>query len=295
MNDIPEEKSKFKSIHLNLDDNITFSVKYKKCNNSKCIIWLPGRNDYFYHYHISQHFDDYDIYSILYRNCHELKEDVTDYIYDIKQSHNEIDMVYDYFNLNLYDEVILYGHSTGGLIAILYQDTTKNKINKMVLNAPWLHYKFNDYDHYIFNYLLYYIIPYMPEYDLTNNKSFRENKYVLMLSNKFNFDCIYKKKYNTPIISSWFRNIIKYHSDISNDKIKLKYETLILLSDHTSKYKGANTGDEVLDIDKHKEQILKLGHNIKLHLIKDASHDVFVSYKDSAIDESVNKLKDFLY
>ena len=295
MNNIPEEYSKFNSVHLNLDDVTIFNVKYKNINNSKCIIWLSGRNDYFYHYHISQQFNDYDIYSPSYRNCHELKDDVSDYIYDIQQITEEIDILYSHFNLDKYDEIILYGHSTGGLIAILYQQNTKNKITKIVLNAPWIDYKFKYYDHYIFHYLLYYIIPYIPEYDLTNKKSFKENKYMTMLSKKFNIDNLYKKKYNTPIISSWFRNIIKYHNDISCNKIKLKYKTLILLSDHTAKFKGAEIGDEVLDIDQHKKQILNLGDNIELCLIKDASHDVFVSYLDSAIDESVDRLKEFLY
>ena len=295
MNNIPEEYSKFKSVHLNLDKDTIFNVKYKNMNNNKCIIWLPGRKDYFYHYHISQYLNDYDIYSPFYRNCHELKDDISDYIYDINQISDEIDVLYSHFNLNSYNEVILYGHSTGGLIAILYQQNTANKITKIVLNGPWLYYKFTPYEYYVFNYLLYYIIPYIPEYDLTNNKSFKNNKYVLMLSKKFSINELYKKNYLTPIISSWFRNIIKYHNDISCNKIKIKYETLILLSDHTAKFKGAEIGDEILDIKNHIDQIHKLGNNIKLHLIKDASHDVFVSFLDSAVEESFTKLKEFLY
>ena len=49
MNDIPLEKSKFKEEFLKLNNDV-FKVKYKKGGNRKCIIWLPGRNDYFYHY-----------------------------------------------------------------------------------------------------------------------------------------------------------------------------------------------------------------------------------------------------
>tara|TARA_B100000902_G_scaffold390731_1_gene440178 strand:+ start:1246 stop:2133 length:888 start_codon:yes stop_codon:yes gene_type:complete len=294
MNDIPEEQSKFKSVILNLDENTQFNVKYKNYNNSKCILWLPGRNDYFYHYHISSKLYNYDIYSPFYRNCHELKDDVSDYIYDISLIKKEIDIMYEYFNLNNYDEVILYGHSTGGLIAILYQEYTENKINKIILNAPWLHYKFKFIDHYLFNYFFYYVIPYLPEYDLTTNRSFKDNKYMLMLSSKFNINKLYKKNYNTPVISSWFRNIIKYQSDISNNKIKLKYDTLILISDHTAKFKGAETGDEILDIEQHLKQISKLGDKVKLNLIKDATHDVLSSNYNSAIDESFNLIHDFL-
>ena len=105
---------------------------------------------------------------------------------------------------------------------------------------------------------------------------------------------LYKKNYNTPIISSWFRNIIKYHNEISYNKIKLKYETLILLSDHSTNHRGAEKGDEVIDIEHHKKQISKLGDNVKLYLIKNATHDVLTSKLDSAIKESLDKIKEFL-
>ena len=49
MNDIPNEESRFESTYLNINETV-FKVKFKKGENKKdCIIWLPGRNDYFYH------------------------------------------------------------------------------------------------------------------------------------------------------------------------------------------------------------------------------------------------------
>lgn len=292
MNDIPDEINKFKHINLKLDDNISFNIKYKMFKTKKCIIWLPGRNDYFYHYHISNKLNEYDIFALNYRNCHPLKCDLSDYIDDIKKLFKEIDKLYDYFDINSYNEVILYGHSTGGLIVTLYQFETKNKINKIILNAPWFHYKFNNLDYYFFHYFYYFIIPYIPEYDLIN-RSFQDNKYMISLSEKFKIDKLYKKNYITPVISTWFRNIIKYQNDIYNKKIWFKYPTLALISDHTAEHKGAKKGDEILDITEHVKQLEKLGNN-KLVLVKDATHDVLSSHYDYAIEESLNEIKNFL-
>lgn len=292
MNNIPLEKSKFNEEFLKLNNDV-FKVKYKKGGNRKCIIWLPGRNDYFYHYHISEKLEDYDIYVLIYRNCHELKSDISDYFFDIKDVMEEIDELYNYFKINNYDNIVLYGHSTGGLIATIYQNDTENRVDKIVLNAPFYKYKLQGIEYYYFYYFLYYIIPLIPEFDLNKN-TFKENKYVAMISEKFNVDCLYKKNYNVPVVSSWFRNITKYQYLISCDKIKLNSPSLILYSDHSADYKGSNKGDEVLDVELNLKQANFLGDKVKIKIIKDACHDVFVSYYEEALNESIDNLMDFL-
>jgi len=292
MNDIPNEESKFESTYLNINETV-FKVKFKKGENKKdCIIWLPGRNDYFYHYHISEMLDKYDIYILIYRNCHEMKVDISDYFFDIKDVIDEINVLYAHFKINSYENVVLYGHSTGGLIATIYQNETVNKISKVVLNSPFYKYKLGFFDYYWFNYFMYYIIPIIPEFDLNKN-TFKDNLYVNMLSEKFNIDTLYKKKYNVPVVSSWFRNITKYHSHIKNNKVKLKYPTLMLYSDHSTNSKGSYKGDEVLDIKLNLDQVEHLGE-CNLFLIKDACHDVLSSYYKYALDEAILRLTNFL-
>ena len=292
MNDIPNEESKFESTYLNINETV-FKVKFKKGENKKdCIIWLPGRNDYFYHYHISEMLDKYDIYILIYRNCHEMKVDISDYFFDIKDVIDEINVLYTHFKINSYENVVLYGHSTGGLIATIYQNETVNKISKVVLNSPFYKYKLGTFDYYWFNYFMYYIIPIIPEFDLNKN-TFKDNLYVNMLSEKFNIDTLYKKKYNVPVVSSWFRNITRYHSHITSNKVKLKYPTLMLYSDHSTNSKGSYKGDEVLDIKLNLDQVEHLG-KCNLYLIKDACHDVLSSYYKYALDEAILRLTNFL-
>ena len=49
-----KERGKFKREYIEFSTNKYIKVEYKNENNSKCIIWLPGRNDYFYHYHFTE-------------------------------------------------------------------------------------------------------------------------------------------------------------------------------------------------------------------------------------------------
>mgnify|MGYP000865313405 CR=1 FL=1 len=293
-----DEQLKFSEIILDINnfsplDAYKIKILYKNFNKKKCIIWFPGRNDYFYHYHITEILDDYDIYALFYSNNHEYKEDISDYFYDLKNIFDEIDVIYSHFDINnIYDEVILYGHSTGGLIITIYQIETKNKITKIILNSPFYAFKFNIYENIIFNKILYYIIPYIPEFDI-NQKSFNDNLYTLMLSKKYNIDNIYKKNYISPVISTWFRNIIKYQHKINNNKIKLKYDTLILYSDHYTKYPGDIKGDEVLDIESNSAAVSKLGDKAKLVFIKNAIHDV-LSSNENSLNNAINIIIEFL-
>ena len=73
INDIPGERLKFmKKIYYIGKDNIKIVINYNlNKSNKKALIWIPGRNDYFYHYHISEKIKDLDIYAIDLRNCGE--------------------------------------------------------------------------------------------------------------------------------------------------------------------------------------------------------------------------------
>ena len=117
----PIEKSKFKKEYIEFRKNEFIKVEYKKnLNNKKCIIWIPGRNDYFFHYHFTEKFSNYDIYSIMFKNNHARRNDIIHHVDDIKEHFIEIDTLYENYDINNYEEVILYGHSTGGLISVLY-------------------------------------------------------------------------------------------------------------------------------------------------------------------------------
>lgn len=294
INDIPEEENLFDYIYLSLEEDQEFKINYKILNNNKkCIVWLPGRNDYFYHYHISSLIPDYDIFVINYRNNHEKRKGIPHYFYDLGDIFEEIDLTYEYFKINKYDEVVLYGHSTGGLISIVYQQHTDNKITKLLLNSPFLKYKFNMCDYCYFNYFIYYLIPCLPEFNISS-KVYSNNEYTIMLSEKFNINYILKSNINLPVISTWFRNLIKYQNLIKSNNFKVKYPTLILYSDHHCKGEFNYVGDSVLDIKKNVEQIQFLGNLCSLKTIKNAVHDVLLSYYDEVRKESIDEFLNFL-
>ena len=74
-------------------------MEYKRINNKKCILWIPGRNDYFYHYHFTKFFSEYDIYTIMFKNNHARRINIIHHVDHLEEHFLEIDKIYDIYNI----------------------------------------------------------------------------------------------------------------------------------------------------------------------------------------------------
>jgi alpha-beta hydrolase superfamily lysophospholipase len=294
-----DERNKFirEYIQISIDEYI--KMEYKKENNNKCILWIPGRNDYFFHYHFSSHFNNYDIYAVMFKNNHARRKNILHHIDNIKEHFIEIDEIYNKYNLNEYDEVILYGHSTGGLLCILYNEQNKkNKISKLILNSPFLKFKRHWIENIFLNYIGWYLFDFIPNIDLsfTTNKP---NCYTLSLCNKYKINKKYKSYHDVPVISSWIMNNMKHHYRITLNEIKILVPTLILYCDKSINNNFKEKGDSILNIKENLKQVSKLFDSVTclssldtsenlLHLkiIKDGVHDLLCSDGDIENTES---------
>ena len=112
-----------------------------KIQNIKLILWISGYNDYFYHTHLNNFniFNDCDIlpitpldYNINSKYAYS-SENYLEYIHEIDKIINK--------NINIkYEKIILYAHSTGALIALLYMiyGYLSIIIDKLILNDPFI-------------------------------------------------------------------------------------------------------------------------------------------------------------
>ena len=281
----------YKKIYLKINDVEYVKVNYKKkLENTKCIIWLPGRNDYFFHYHFTNLYPDYDIFALSMRNNHNRRKDVYNHIDDLKEHFLEIDTVYEYFNINSYEEVILYGHSTGGLISILYNKfNKKNKISKMILNSPFLKFKRHWIENLFLNWIGWFIFDFVPNINISFD-IFKPNYYAINLSKRFKLNSMYKTFYNAPVISSWLINIMKHQYNISLGKIKVNVPTLILYCNNSTK-DVFNYGDSVLNIAENTKQVPKLFNKynlLKINFFENGIHDLLCS--DGEINDNYTTL-----
>lgn len=308
INNIPGERLKFikKTYYVgNKKTKIVINFKKNK-NNKKAIIWIPGYNDYFYHYHISEKLPNLDFYAINLRNCGYSKEKdcIPHYCSNLEEYFEELDFLFENLINNNYEEVILYGHSTGGLIAIIYYNYNKkkklNKINKLILNSPFLYLKLDCISNFILNYIIYYISDYIPSLNINNIKKI--NKYTRFIKKKMSIDFKNKSDYELPVMTDWISSVIFNQYKILKNEIKIEdIPVLFLTSDKTVNDLNDELGDSILDVNIMKNIGKKLSNknNIIFKEVREALHDVLVSLGDisnenTSLGLSFKFFKDFI-
>lgn len=105
------------------------------------VVYLHGWNDYFFHPHVGDFFDglDRDFYAIeLRRYGRSLAPgQYKGFISDLSDYFAELDAAMEIVAAH-HDEVVLMGHSTGGLVASLWVAERPGRVKALVLNSPWI-------------------------------------------------------------------------------------------------------------------------------------------------------------
>ena len=249
-----------------------------KENNTKLVIWIPGFNDTFNHNFIVKdgifsemdihllHFDDYD-------QTHEKPYCTENFVLHI----NNINIELDNIKFSKYDKVILYGHSTGCLIAMLYLKYGKynQEITHLIMNDPF--FEFN--------------IP-MPIKWLVKNiyyypATWKFNSFTWKFDKNSVIDKAKISKYKV------YLNYLKYHDTNITDISPTKYAAFLLASSRAQKYLH-NTSDTIFGnfkilvfvaggnhfgakLNKHdtKKHALKLSKWVEIVEIDKCHHDIF--------------------
>ena len=108
----------------------------------RAILYLHGWSDYFFQRHLAEEMAStgFDFYALdLRRYGRSLRQgQLAGFVTDLSAYHVEIDEAVRIIKDEGHDELVLMGHSTGGLIAALWADEHPGELQGLVLNAPWL-------------------------------------------------------------------------------------------------------------------------------------------------------------
>ena len=117
-------------------------VRRLPANRSRhAALYVHGWNDYFFQTHLADQLVDlgFDFYAIdLRRYGRSLRRGhLRGFITDLDDYALELDAAADLIAQD-HDELMLIGHSTGGLITALWASQHSDRISGLVLNSPWL-------------------------------------------------------------------------------------------------------------------------------------------------------------
>ena len=274
------------------DGKVTTTLICKtKEGNNKAVLYIHGFSDYFFQTEMAEQYlaHGFDFYAVdlrKYGRSHLPNQR----FFDVRTIHEydaDIDTALRVIKHNGYANILLSGHSTGGLIAATYAHAQQGKelFDAVYLNSPFLDMNLNGFTENIvvpFGSMLGAMLPRVkatsslsPLYGYSIHKSYY---------GEWDFDTLWKPMIAPAVNFGWTRAIHRAHKEVQKGNCISK-PTLIMSSDHSTYEKKWNekltAGDAVLDVKDIQTYGAKLGLQTTVIIIPDGLHDLMLSKKTS--------------
>lgn len=251
------------------------------------VLYLHGFNDYFFQTHVAENFskNGYNFYALDLRKYGRslLSHQHPNYCRSITEYFEEIDRSVEIIRETNDQDIILIGHSTGGLIASVYLNIGKyrDKFDRLILNSPFLDFNINLFQRLLLLPLagpVSTIFPYAAQkkpFSHLYGASISKSKY-----GEWEYNKEWKPMNGFPAYFKWIYAVNRAQKKIRKHS-NINIPILILHSQRSSKpdkWKDIlKRSDMVLDVKHIRKYGVKLGPDVSLLAIDDAIHDVFLS------------------
>ncbi|XWN37664.1 MAG: alpha/beta hydrolase [Balneola sp.] len=269
----------------------------------KTVLYIHGFNDYFFHPHLAEEFhkNDYNFFALDLRKYGRslLGHQHPNYCRDISEYYEEISESLNIIHKENGKEIVILGHSTGGLISSLYANFGQNKelISALILNSPFFEFNVSEKErdlNLLFARIISFFMPYANKSKPLSslyNRSLLKKHY-----GEWEFNENWKPERGFPAYFKWLIAIFNAQEKLRSAS-DINKPVLVMHSDRSGKPKKwfpeVLGMDMVLNIEHIKETGQKLGKKVTFLPVKNAIHDIFLSKKEvreKAFTEMINWL-----
>lgn len=254
--------------------------------SSRAVLHVHGWNDYFFHPHVAAFYEGlgYAFYAVdLRRYGRSLREgQFRGYIDDVDDYHEEIDAAVATIRA-AHSQVVLTGHSTGGLIVALWASMRPGRLDALVLNSPWL----DMWGPPGIGSVLRPIVGPLGRRNPTSEIKVPESDehiYAMAIHRDFGGEWQYALDLKTVggevVRLGWARAILNGHARVARG-LGIACPVLVTISSRTSFLRRfsdeARRSDVVLNVDRIAAAAWHLGDAVTLIRIPDGMHDLSLS------------------
>lgn len=256
----------------------------------KSILYIHGFNDYFFHPHLAEafHQHDYNFFAIDLRKYGRslLPHQHPNYCKDISEYYEEITESLEIIKKENDNEIILLGHSTGGLITSMFTNFAPRKelVSALILNSPFFDFNLSKTKrdlNLFFARILSFFIPYAKKNKPLSslyNKSLLKKYY-----GEWEFNETWKPQNGFPAYLKWLIAVSDAQNTLKTSS-NIKKPILVMHSDKSENPKKWSPDilgmDMVLNVEHIKETGKKLGKKVTFIAVENAIHDIFLSRKE---------------
>ncbi|MGE2692257.1 alpha/beta hydrolase [Mycolicibacterium pulveris] len=263
------------------------------------VLLVHGYTDYFFNTELADHFAGrgFAFYALDLHKCgRSWREGQTPHFTtDLARYHAELDRALDVIAAELQRaDVLVYGHSAGGLIVSLWLDrlrrrglTARKRLTGLILNSPWLDLQGPA------------ILRAVPTTAAIRAASRVRKRWVVRrptpggygttlhrdYHGEFDYDLKWKPVGGFPVTLGWIHAIRRGHAALHRG-LDVGVPNLILRSDRsvresTERVDDIQRGDAVLDVEQIARWAGCIGNRSTIVPITDAKHDVFLSVPEA--------------
>jgi alpha-beta hydrolase superfamily lysophospholipase len=258
----------------------------------KAVLYLHGWNDYFFQTHLADFFAElgYDFYAVDLRRCgRSLRPgQLQGYITALDHYAEELDAAIKIVNAEgpdgLRSQLILSGHSTGGLIAALWAADRPAAVDGLILNSPWLELQGSAMIRAIGT----PVIDALASRGLSTTALPTQSNDVYARSirsdreGEWQYNDAWKGSPGPPILIGWIRAIRQGHARVAAG-LGIAVPVLVMTSDRTMFRRRWHPDlmgvDTVLDVEQIARRTPRLGRHVTLARFPGGLHDLVLSPK----------------
>jgi alpha-beta hydrolase superfamily lysophospholipase len=180
-----------------------------------------------------------------------------------------------------HDELLLMGHSTGGLVTALWAANNPDRITGLVLNSPWL----DLHGSALFRTLGGPVIARLGNNLPTSiirlpDLGFYTRSLHSSQGGEWDYDLELKASPSPPVRVGWLRAILRGHQRVAAG-LQLPVPVLVLCSTTTDFarrwHEGLRKADIVLDVEQIANRAVRLGRHVTVIRVEDGLHDLLLS------------------
>lgn len=251
------------------------------------VLYIHGYNDYFFHVHLAAKFhqNGYDFYALDLRKHGRsiLPHQHQNYCRSVSEYYEEINLALEIIAPRCNGEIVLYGHSTGGLICSAFMNEGNNRhlVSSLILNAPFLEFNLPAWQKWLavpLCAIVSFFFPYAFRKDPFGY--FYGSSISIKQKGEWDFNERWKQPGGFPPYLKWVYAVYKAQRKLHRAS-EIEVPVLILHSDKSVRLRKWDEvifeSDIVLNVGHIKKYGRRLGKNIRFIEVKGAIHDIFLS------------------
>jgi len=250
----------------------------------RAVLYLHGWNDYFFQTHLADYLSDlgFDFYAIdLRRYGRSLRRGhLRGFITDLDDYGVELAAAADLIGVD-HDQLVLMGHSTGGLVAALWAARNPGRVDGLILNSPWLDLQGSALVRTLGTPVIEALGTRAPTSVIRlPDLGFYARTLHTTRGGEWDYDLDLKSSPSPPVRVGWLRAVLIGQKRVAAG-LDLGVPVLVMAStgsDFARKWHdGLNVVDTVLDVEQIATRAVRLGRHVTVVRIPDGLHDLILS------------------